>query len=74
MTIIHLTGITPNGLMAALMFCGGLKKVKLHTAFRSMMPPHMLKVVEARGCVFQWIDKPFQVLYLFPTKPRCTRH
>ncbi|KAK1629403.1 hypothetical protein QYE76_003718 [Lolium multiflorum] len=61
MTIVHLAGITPNGLMAALMVCGGLKKVKLHTAFRSMMPPRMLNVVEARGCIFQWIDKPFQV-------------
>uniref|UniRef100_A0ACD5YHR8 Uncharacterized protein n=1 Tax=Avena sativa TaxID=4498 RepID=A0ACD5YHR8_AVESA len=61
MTIVHLASITPNGLMAALMVCGGLRKVKLHTAFRYMMPPHMLKVVEARGCVFQWIDKPFQV-------------
>lgn len=61
MTIVHLAGVTPNGLMAALMVSGGLTKVKLHAAFRSMMPPHMVKVVEARGCVFQWIDKPFQV-------------
>jgi len=61
MTIVHLAGITPNGLTSALMVCGGLRMVKLHSAFRYMMPPHMLKVVEARGCVFQWIDKPFQV-------------
>ncbi|XBH69046.1 hypothetical protein VPH35_097043 [Triticum aestivum] len=61
MTIVHLAGITPNGLMAALMVSGGLTRVKLHAAFRSMMPPHMLKVVEARGCAFQWIDKPFKV-------------
>jgi hypothetical protein len=26
----------------------------------------MLNVVEARGCIFQWIDKPFQVFYLYP--------
>nr|CAB3488843.1 unnamed protein product [Digitaria exilis] len=61
MTIVHLAGITPNGLIAALMVCGGLTKVKLHEAFKSMMPPHMLKNVETRGCRFQWINKPFKV-------------
>ncbi|TVU51560.1 hypothetical protein EJB05_02995, partial [Eragrostis curvula] len=61
MTIIHLAGITPNGLIAALMVCGGLTKVKLNAAFKSMMPPHMLRNVEARGCVFQWINKPYKV-------------
>ncbi|KAG2614519.1 F-box/LRR-repeat protein 3-like isoform X1 [Panicum virgatum] len=61
MTIVHLAGITPNGLTAALMVCGGLTKVKLHEAFKSMMPAHMLKSVEARGCIFQWINKPFKV-------------
>jgi len=35
--------------------------VKLHEAFKSMMPAHMLKSVEARGCIFQWINKPFKV-------------
>ncbi|XP_062203957.1 F-box/LRR-repeat protein 3-like isoform X2 [Phragmites australis] len=61
MTIVHLAGITPNGLIVALMVCGGLTKVKLHSAFKSMMPPHMLKNVKARGCVFQWINKPYKV-------------
>jgi len=61
MTIVHLAGMTPNGLMATLMVCGGLTKVKLHEAFKSMVPPHMIKNVQARGCVFQWIDKPFKV-------------
>jgi hypothetical protein len=56
MTIVHLAGMTPNGLMAALMVCGGLTKVKLHKAFKPMMPLHMLKNVEARGCSFQWIN------------------
>uniref|UniRef100_A0A0E0F1N4 TNase-like domain-containing protein n=1 Tax=Oryza meridionalis TaxID=40149 RepID=A0A0E0F1N4_9ORYZ len=60
MTIVHLAGVTPNGLLAALMVCG-LRKVKLHEAFKSMVPSHMLKVVEARGCLFQWINKPYQV-------------
>ncbi|CAD6258777.1 unnamed protein product [Miscanthus lutarioriparius] len=61
MTIVHLAGITPNGLTATLMVCGCLTKVKVHEAFKSMMPAHMIKNVEARGCVFQWIDKPFKV-------------
>ncbi|XP_066359028.1 F-box/LRR-repeat protein 3-like [Miscanthus floridulus] len=61
MTIVHLAGITPNGVTATLMVCGCLTKVKLHEAFKSMIPPHMIKNVEARGCVFQWIDKPFKV-------------
>ncbi|ONM20096.1 F-box/LRR-repeat protein 3 [Zea mays] len=68
MTIVHVAGITPNGLAATLMVCGGLTKVKLHEAFRSMMLPHMIKNVEARGCVFQWIDKPFKVFYGSPEK------
>jgi len=66
MTIVHLAGITPNGVTATLMVCGCLTKVKLHEALKSMMPPHMIKNVEARGCVFQWIDKPFKVLYCSP--------
>uniref|UniRef100_J3NAR5 F-box/LRR-repeat protein 15-like leucin rich repeat domain-containing protein n=1 Tax=Oryza brachyantha TaxID=4533 RepID=J3NAR5_ORYBR len=59
-TIVHLSGVTPNGLIAALMVCG-LRKVKLHEAFKAMVPLQMLKVVEARGCIFQWINKPYQV-------------
>lgn len=48
---------------ATLMVCGCLTKVKLHEEFKSMMPAHMIKNVEALGCVFQWIDKSFKVLY-----------
>ena len=66
MTIVHLAGITPNGVTATLMVCGCLTKVKLHEAFKSMMPAHMIKNVEARGCVFQWTDKPFKVFYYSP--------
>jgi hypothetical protein len=48
------------------MVCGCLTKVKRHEAFKSMMPAHMIKNVEARGCVFQWIDKPFKLFYCSP--------
>ncbi|GAB4860225.1 hypothetical protein Ancab_011704 [Ancistrocladus abbreviatus] len=60
MTILHLVGLTPNGLAAALLACGGLKKVKLHTSFKPLLPQLILSHMEERGCVFQWRDKPFQ--------------
>jgi F-box/leucine-rich repeat protein 2/20 len=64
MTIVHLAGITPNGLTATRMVCGCLTKVKLHEAFKSMMPAHMInKNVEAHGCVFQWIHKTIYALF-----------
>ncbi|GMN23499.1 hypothetical protein TIFTF001_000140 [Ficus carica] len=61
MTILHLAGLTPNGLAAALLTCGGLTKVKLHTSFRPLLPQHIFKYMESRGCVFHWRDKAFQV-------------
>ncbi|KAJ4980185.1 hypothetical protein NE237_010965 [Protea cynaroides] len=60
MTILHLKGLTANGLAAALLACGGLTKVKLHTSFRPLLSQPLLEHIEARGCVFQWRDKPFQ--------------
>ncbi|XP_072955162.1 F-box/LRR-repeat protein 3-like [Typha angustifolia] len=61
MTILHLAGLTPNGLAASLLACSGLTKVKLHSSFKSFISQLLLQHVEARGCSFQWIDKPFQV-------------
>ncbi|CAL9197586.1 unnamed protein product [Musa hybrid cultivar] len=61
MTILHLGRLTPSGLAAALLACGGLTKVKLHSSFKPLVPKPLLKHIEARGCVFQWRDKPFQV-------------
>ncbi|OAY62570.1 F-box/LRR-repeat protein 3 [Ananas comosus] len=61
MTILHLKGVTPNGLAAALLACGGLTKVKLHSSFKSLISKPLLQHIEARGCSFQWISKPFQV-------------
>lgn len=60
MTILHLCGLSPNGLAAALLACGGLKKVKLHTSFKALLHPSLLEHMESHGCVFQWRDKPFQ--------------
>lgn len=64
MTILHLGRLTPSGLAAALLACGGLTKVKLHSSFKPLVPKPLLKHIEARGCVFQWRDKPFQVFSL----------
>ncbi|XAR68752.1 hypothetical protein NMG60_11000110 [Bertholletia excelsa] len=60
MTILHLKGLTPGGLAASLLACGGLTKVKLHTTFRSLLPKPLFEHLEARGCNFQWRDKVFQ--------------
>ncbi|KAI3781522.1 hypothetical protein L2E82_11539 [Cichorium intybus] len=60
LTILHMEGLTPVGLAAALLGCGGLMKVKLQSSFRNLLPRLVLEHLEARGCVFQWRDKVFQ--------------
>ncbi|KAK2981781.1 hypothetical protein RJ640_010298 [Escallonia rubra] len=62
MTILHLKGLTPSGLAAALLACGGLTKVKLQESFKSLLPRLLFEHLEARGCVFQWRDKAFQII------------
>lgn len=59
-TLLHLQGLSPVGLAAALLACGGLTKVKLHVSLRSLLPELLIRHVEARGCVFEWRDKVFQ--------------
>ncbi|KAJ4719119.1 F-box/LRR-repeat 3-like protein [Melia azedarach] len=52
-TILHLVGLTPNGLAAALLSCRGLIKVKLHASFRPLLPRVFLHYIEARKlCVY----------------------
>lgn len=60
-TVLHLQGVTPRGLAAALLAFGGLRKVKLHLSLRSLFPEPLIKHIEARGCVFEWRNKEFQV-------------
>ncbi|KAL8237274.1 hypothetical protein R6Q59_018355 [Mikania micrantha] len=60
LTILHMEGLTPSGLAAALLGCGGLTKVKLQSSFRTLLPRSVLENLEAHGCVFQWRDKVFQ--------------
>ncbi|CAL0306264.1 unnamed protein product [Lupinus luteus] len=59
-TMLHLQGLVPGGLAAALLACGGLTKVKLHISIRYQLPEPLIRHVEARGCVFEWRDKVFQ--------------
>lgn len=68
-TILHLKGLTPSGLAAALLACAGLRKVKLQAAFRWLLPHRLFEHLEARGCMFQWRDKVLQVMcMIFVTK------
>ncbi|KAL9398900.1 hypothetical protein Peur_007861 [Populus x canadensis] len=60
MTVLHLKGLTPSGLSAALLACGGLTKVKLHVSFKSLLPQPLFEHLEARCCVFEWRDKELQ--------------
>ncbi|KAI4356092.1 hypothetical protein L6164_000139 [Bauhinia variegata] len=60
LTVLHLQGLTPRGLAAALLSCWGLTKVKLHIALKSFLSVPLIKHVEARGCVFEWRNKEFQ--------------
>ncbi|KAJ6696605.1 hypothetical protein OIU85_003001 [Salix viminalis] len=60
-TVLHLRGLTPNGLAAALLTCRGITKVKLHASFKPLLPKSLLDYIEAHGCVLHWRDKAFQV-------------
>ncbi|KAL3617435.1 hypothetical protein CASFOL_037756 [Castilleja foliolosa] len=59
-TILHLEGLTPIGLVAALLACGGLTKVKLHSSLKPLLPQRLFDHLEARGCTFQWRAKTLQ--------------
>lgn len=63
-TVLHLQGLVPGGLAAALLACGGLTKVKLHLSLRPLLPQLLIRHVESRGCVFEWRDKEFQVNFM----------
>ncbi|KAJ3684117.1 hypothetical protein LUZ61_013281 [Rhynchospora tenuis] len=59
-TMLHLSGMSADGLAAALLMCGSLMKVKLHVSFKPFISPVLIDRVETRGCMFQWLNKPFQ--------------
>ncbi|CAH8354599.1 unnamed protein product [Eruca vesicaria subsp. sativa] len=53
---VNTRGLSPSGVSAALVGCGGLRKVKLHASLRSLLPPTLINHMEARGCAFLWKD------------------
>ncbi|KAH0458314.1 hypothetical protein IEQ34_013629 [Dendrobium chrysotoxum] len=60
MTILHVSGLTPNGLATALLTFGGSKKVKLNFSFKSLLSQKLITHLEERGCIFQWMDRAFK--------------
>jgi F-box and leucine-rich repeat protein 2/20 len=60
-TMLHLSGMSPNGLSMALLMCGSLMKVKLHMSFKPFISSVLIERVELRGCTFLWLNKSFQV-------------
>ncbi|KAK4407735.1 F-box/LRR-repeat protein 3 [Sesamum angolense] len=61
LTILHVIRLTPDGLIAALLACQGLMKLKLHTHYKSLIPEAILGAIEARGCAIHWRNKPYWV-------------
>ncbi|CAN7113369.1 unnamed protein product [Brassica rapa subsp. narinosa] len=53
---VNTRGLSPSGVAAALIGCGGLRKVKLHASLRSLLPSSLINHMEARGCSFLWKD------------------
>ena len=53
---VNTRGLSPSGVAAALVGCGGLRKVKLHASLRSLLPSSLINHMEARGCSFLWKD------------------
>ncbi|WCJ27964.1 F-box/LRR-repeat protein 3 [Euphorbia peplus] len=60
LTVLHVKGLTPGGLGAALLASGGLIKAKLHASFKGLLPQPLFQHLEARGCLFEWRDKECQ--------------
>ncbi|CAH2074649.1 unnamed protein product [Thlaspi arvense] len=54
--VVNGSGLSPSGVAAALVGCGGLRKAKLHASLRSLLPASLIQHLEARGCAFLWKD------------------
>ncbi|KFK24640.1 hypothetical protein AALP_AA8G005800 [Arabis alpina] len=59
-SVVNSSGLSPSGVAAALLGCGGLRKAKLHASLRSLLPPSLIHHLEARGCAFLWKDNTLQ--------------
>lgn len=60
-TMFHLSGVSPRGLLTALLMNRGLTKVKVQASFKPFIPQVFIKQIESGGCSFRWLNKPFQV-------------
>ncbi|XP_010543170.1 PREDICTED: F-box/LRR-repeat protein 3 [Tarenaya hassleriana] len=54
--VVQSGGFTPGGLAASLMAFPALRKLKLHSSFKALLPPTIFLHLEARGSVFLWKD------------------
>ena len=66
MTILHLSGLTPNGLVAALLACRGLTKVKLHTSLSHYFLNLSLNIWKPEAVCFTGGTKHSRYLFSLP--------
>jgi F-box and leucine-rich repeat protein 2/20 len=59
-TMFHLSGVSLNVLVTALLMSTGLTKVKVEASFKPMIPQVLIELIESRGCSLHWSNKPFQ--------------
>ncbi|XP_047954986.1 F-box/LRR-repeat protein 3-like [Salvia hispanica] len=57
LTVLNVMKVTVDGLVAAILGCRGLMKLKLDTMYKSRIPEAFLDEVEGRGCNIQWRNK-----------------
>ncbi|XP_010558390.1 PREDICTED: F-box/LRR-repeat protein 3-like isoform X2 [Tarenaya hassleriana] len=55
--VVQSSGLTPSGLTASLLALGALRKLKLHSSFKTLLPLQLIYHMEARGCAFLWKDQ-----------------
>ncbi|CAN8257469.1 unnamed protein product [Cochlearia groenlandica] len=64
--VVNTSGLSARGVAAALLGCGGIRKVKLHASLRTILPASIIQHLEARGCAFIWKDNTVQAEELDP--------
>ncbi|KAJ7553334.1 hypothetical protein O6H91_06G093900 [Diphasiastrum complanatum] len=59
MKLVHLKNVSGDCFAAALLACGSLKKVKLVSYLRMLLPAGLIEEMELRGCKMRWMEKPW---------------
>lgn len=57
MKLVHIKNVTSDCFAEALLACGSLKKVKLLTGLRMVLPTQVVKQIEDRGTRLRWMEK-----------------